>query len=113
MSDRRPASTPSDPSLRPAGRLKLALVAASVLSRVGREHTTVLDRRLAAFGLTAQQAAVLLGARKQPSSPSQLAETLGTDTAGMTRLLDRLEAKGLVRRRRHDQDRRAVLVELT
>jgi DNA-binding MarR family transcriptional regulator len=113
MTARRPATTPTEEMLRPTGRLKLALTTASVLSRVGRDHTTALDRRLAAFGLTAQQAALLLRARKQPSSPSQLAETLGTDTAGMTRLLDRLETKGLIRRRRHDEDRRAVLIELT
>jgi DNA-binding MarR family transcriptional regulator len=38
---------------------------------------------------------------------------LGTDTAGMTKLLDRLEDKGLLRRRRHPDDRRAILIELT
>jgi DNA-binding MarR family transcriptional regulator len=38
---------------------------------------------------------------------------LGTDTAGMTRLLDRLEDKNLVRRVRESSDRRSVRVELT
>ncbi|MFF4617549.1 MarR family winged helix-turn-helix transcriptional regulator [Nonomuraea jabiensis] len=38
---------------------------------------------------------------------------LGTDTAGMTRLLDRLEAKGLLRRERHPEDRRSIVIELT
>jgi DNA-binding MarR family transcriptional regulator len=47
----------------------------------------------------------LLHASPQPTSPSRLAELVGTDTAGMTRL-DRLEAKGLLRRRRHADDRR-------
>jgi DNA-binding MarR family transcriptional regulator len=35
------------------------------------------------------------------------------DTGGMTRLLDRLETKGLVRRLRSSDDRRVVNLELT
>jgi DNA-binding MarR family transcriptional regulator len=38
---------------------------------------------------------------------------LGTDTAGMTKLLDRLQAKELIQRQRHPADRRAVLISLT
>jgi DNA-binding MarR family transcriptional regulator len=38
---------------------------------------------------------------------------LGTDNAGITRLLDRLEAKGLVMRRTSPTDRRAIVVEPT
>jgi DNA-binding MarR family transcriptional regulator len=38
---------------------------------------------------------------------------LGTDTAGMTKLLDRLEDKGLLQRRPHPDDRRAIIIELT
>src|SRR5262245_61728109 len=91
----------------------LLLGGGAMLSRVGRELTTVLDRRFAEFDVTTQQAALLIHAAGQPTSPSQLTEALGTDTAGMTRLLDRLEAKGLLRRRRHDDDRRAIVIELT
>src|SRR5262245_49889267 len=47
------------------------------------------------------------------ASPNQLTAELGTDTAGMTRLIDRLETKGLVRRAPHPDDRRSVLIELT
>jgi DNA-binding MarR family transcriptional regulator len=38
---------------------------------------------------------------------------LGTDTAGMTRLTDRLEAKHLIERHPNPQDRRSVLITLT
>ena len=37
----------------------------------------------------------------------------GVDAGAMSRLLDRLEAKGIVRRTRGDIDRRQVQVELT
>jgi DNA-binding MarR family transcriptional regulator len=46
-------------------------------------------------------------------TPAQIARYLGTDTAGMTRLIDRLESRGLVRRRKHPTDRRSILLEPT
>lgn len=72
-----------------------------------------MDRRFAEMGLTAQQAGLLVRAAVEPTSPSRLTELLGTDAAGMTRLLDTLERKGLVRRGQHPSDRRAVMIELT
>ncbi|KAA9377419.1 MarR family transcriptional regulator [Microbispora cellulosiformans] len=93
--------------------IQLVLGGGSLLNQVGRELRTVVDGMLAPYDLTAQQAALLLSAARQETSPNRLAPELGTDTAGMTRLLDRLEAKGLVRRRRHPDDRRSVVVEVT
>ncbi|MFK7898544.1 MAG: MarR family winged helix-turn-helix transcriptional regulator [Myxococcota bacterium] len=47
------------------------------------------------------------------ASPSELARFPFTSRAGMTRALDRLEAKGLVERSAHESDRRRTLVTLT
>jgi DNA-binding MarR family transcriptional regulator len=47
------------------------------------------------------------------STVAELARECSMDTGGMTRLLDRLEAKGLVRRVRSSEDRRVVNLELT
>ena len=47
------------------------------------------------------------------SSPKSLGERLGIDTAGMTRILDRLERKRLVQRSKDPDDRRAIRVALT
>lgn len=44
---------------------------------------------------------------------STAAELSGLTTAAITAVLDRLEAKGYVRRVRDEQDRRRVLAELT
>jgi DNA-binding MarR family transcriptional regulator len=46
-------------------------------------------------------------------SPTQLFRGLMLSSAGMTSRVDRLEARGLVRRLRDPNDRRGVLVELT
>jgi DNA-binding MarR family transcriptional regulator len=46
-------------------------------------------------------------------SPTQLFKGLMLSSAGITSRLDRLESRGLVRRIRHPNDRRGVLVELT
>ncbi len=44
---------------------------------------------------------------------SELARAMGHGMSGLTALVDRLEAKRLVERRRSDQDRRTVHVRLT
>ena len=46
------------------------------------------------------------------STPTEMAAGLGTDNAAVTRLLDRMEVKGLCRRARSSIDRRVVEVEL-
>jgi len=82
--------------------------------QVAREMRTAIDRELAPLDITAQQASVLIRSwRRKEIGPNQMASLLGTDTAGMTRLLDRLEAKGLVARRRSQTDRRSIVIELT
>jgi len=48
-----------------------------------------------------------------PMSASRLAEATGLSAAATTAMIDRLERKGFVRRRKHETDRRQVLVEMT
>src|SRR5262245_6374368 len=103
MTDPRPAASPA----------AFLLGGGSLLNRIGRELATVADRMLREHGLTSQQAALLLRADRGGRTPTELATELGTDTAGMTRLLDRVEGMGLVERTRHPADRRSVTVELT
>jgi DNA-binding MarR family transcriptional regulator len=85
----------------------------SLVFHLGRELRTALDRRLLGHGITSQQAALLLLSRllKEPS-PIKMAARLGTDTAGMTRLLDRLENKGFIFRKISPDDRRSLVVVL-
>ena len=86
---------------------------ASLLHESARTLTRLLDRELASQKVTAQQAALLMNLANGETSPKQLATKLGIDTAGTTRLIDRLETKGMLRRHRGSEDRRAVILELT
>jgi DNA-binding MarR family transcriptional regulator len=85
----------------------------ALVFHLGRQLRTALDRRLTSHGLTSQQAALLLLSRllREPN-PNKMAERLGTDTAGMTRLIDRLEKKGLIFRKTSPEDRRSIVIVL-
>jgi DNA-binding MarR family transcriptional regulator len=86
-------------------------VVSTLLFHISRELRTALDRRFTKHGLTTQQAALLLMSRlDKDASPNKMADRLGTDGAGMTRLVDRLEAKGLVIRRAGNDRRSLVIV---
>ncbi len=72
------------------------------------------DRRLEPKGIThAQWAALFMLQRRRASTVAELARETQSDPGAMTRLLDRLEAKGFCRRQRSTDDRRVVRVELT
>lgn len=72
------------------------------------------DKALAPLGLTSRQGTVLLNcARHEANTPVELAFYNGIDVSSMSRLLDRLEQRGLVTRARSGTDRRKVIVELT
>ena len=81
---------------------------------ISKDMRTAIDRSLSEFDLRTQQAGVLLHCcRLRGASPSQLASMVGTDTAGITGLIDQLEKRGLVIRQANPSDRRATIVEPT
>lgn len=72
------------------------------------------DKRLADHGLTSAQWGPLLRMQQLGScTVVELARWAHIDAGAMTRLLDRMEKKGLCKRTRSLQDRRVVQVELT
>jgi DNA-binding MarR family transcriptional regulator len=89
------------------------LVLTSLVTQVARGVRTALDQRFGELGLTSQQAGVLLHVSGGTTSPRKLADLLGTDTAGMTRLVDRLVEKGYLDRLPAADDRRTITVALT
>jgi len=76
-----------------------------------REH---LPSSGAEFDLSPIQCHVLhLIEPGRPIPMGQLAETLACDASNVTGLVDRLESRGLVRRRASEEDRRVKVLELT
>ena len=65
------------------------------------------------YGLSYVDAKALELLYGAPLGPRQLAEKLQMSPAGITKLVDRLERRGLVKRRRHPADRRRSLVFIT
>ena len=63
--------------------------------------------------LTLAQVRVLRRLAKEPQSLGQLGTDLALAPPSMTRLVDRLEERGLIARRRDDEDRRKVVATLT
>lgn len=85
-----------------------------LLISVARELRTAVDRQVAPLGLTMQQAELLVWTHRHGgASPTHLTELLLTDDAGVSRLVDRLEAKGLITRRAHGRDRRSRALQVT
>lgn len=73
------------------------------------------DELFSGFALTAQQYNLLrlLRAAKNPVPTLVLAERLVSRAPDITRMLDRLETRGLLTRTRSNTDRRAVLVAIS
>ncbi|HSZ93822.1 MAG TPA: MarR family transcriptional regulator [Acetobacteraceae bacterium] len=95
-------------------RTAAALDAYVKLLRAGRSVLARVEPRLAAAGLTPTQFGVLEAIlHKGPLSQRELSRKVLTSAGNMTDLVDKLEARGLVRRARQKSDRRAVHVELT
>jgi DNA-binding MarR family transcriptional regulator len=85
-----------------------------LMKRVLSSVLAQADERLASLDLThAQWLPLFKLAVKECHTVAGLARELDLDPGAMTRSLDRLEAKGLVRRERSTEDRRVVNLVLT
>lgn len=91
--------------------------AAGVRTLITRARSALLssfDTELEPFGVTGAQFEVLKNiARNRGETAASLCRALHHDTGSMTRMLDRLQEKGLVSRERGTDDRRLVLLRLT
>lgn len=85
-----------------------------LLGRAAILKDRILDWHLESEGVTAAQFKVLIIVTQyQVDTPAELCRYLGLDSGSMTRMLDRLEQKGLLDRKRSEQDRRQVQLVLT
>lgn len=93
-------------------RLKAAL--AETLVKTARRLRTRFDAEVVRHGLTYPRARVLaVLSERQPLRQTELAADLGLEGPTVVRLLDGMEAQGLIARRAVSGDRRSKHVELT
>src|SRR5690349_2147560 len=85
-----------------------------LLKQAQISFTRTLDSKMADCDLTAMQwGPLLLIAHGKGGTAAELSRVYGVETSTMTRMLDRLEAKGLLTRKRTATDRRIINLELT
>jgi MarR family transcriptional regulator, multiple antibiotic resistance protein MarR len=85
-----------------------------LIHRVRIELIDAMDRDLSKFDITAAQLMVLaFVANKEADSAATLCKSISYDPGAMTRMIDRLEQKGLIRRIPNPEDRRATNLEMT
>jgi DNA-binding MarR family transcriptional regulator len=85
----------------------------SLIARVRVKLFEALDEELAPFDITAAQYVILVNLANGVDSASGLCRGVSYDPGAMTRMIDRLERKGFVRRVRSPEDRRVVNLALT
>jgi DNA-binding MarR family transcriptional regulator len=85
-----------------------------LISQTRNALYAALDKEMLPLDLTASQFVVVIGAmRNRARTVNEFCQLAGIEPGPMSRLLDRLEAKGIVRRVRDLEDRRQVNVTLT
>jgi DNA-binding MarR family transcriptional regulator len=85
-----------------------------MVNRLRAELIDALDRELSPFDISAAQLIVLASvANTEADCASGLCKSISYDPGAMTRMIDRLQQKGLVRRVPRLEDRRATSLELT
>jgi len=87
-----------------------------LLGLVRAEMVKAMEAEIAAKGMDLRYTQFLILkklAMLGPMSATELARAVELDGGAMTRQLDQLEGKGYLRRCPHEQDRRALRIELT
>jgi DNA-binding MarR family transcriptional regulator len=108
--------TPASPALSPEiANYQLGESVGYLLSRVKSTMSNMVTQRtMAELGITSTQASILfmVGSGKCLLA-AELAREYGIDASAVTRLIDRLEKRGLLTRVRSSEDRRVVRLALT
>jgi DNA-binding MarR family transcriptional regulator len=107
-------ASPSNVKRTPLPGAEAAFAIGPLIGRVRTLLLSSLDGELQPFGITGMQFAILknLGDGGAQTS-ADLCRLMHYDAGSMTRLLDRLEEKKLLRRERSENDRRVVSLRLT
>lgn len=92
---------------------EIAAAFAETLVKTARKLRTRFDARVVARGLTYPRARALMALSRQAMTQRELADELELEGPTVVRLLDGMEALGLLRRTAVEGDRRLKRIELT
>ncbi|KAF1011246.1 MAG: Multiple antibiotic resistance protein MarR [Pseudomonas fluorescens] len=85
-----------------------------LLGRAAILKDRIIDTHMEPFGITAAQFKVMvIIAQFGIDTPTELCRQLSLDSGSMTRMIDRLEQKNLLARKRSEHDRRQLQLMLT
>lgn len=104
--------TPTDEFDR--SEIEEALFGRLLVPRMSAAVYATQDRALAKYGITSRQGALLLNCVfGEANTPAELARLQDLDISTITRMVERLSKKGLLRRTRDRHDRRRVNLTVT
>lgn len=109
------SDSPSQSPVSPLSAYQMNDSVGYLMSRVKSVMTNLVTQRTQEeLGITGTQASMLfMIAVGKCSTAAELAREYGIDASAVTRLLDRVEKRGLLSRVRSIEDRRVVRLELT
>jgi len=108
-----PDTPPSTPIYTTENYTSARNIARHVID-IATEMRASVDRRVTPLGISGPQWVVLVRiASGVGASAAELCRAIGYDSGSMTRMLDRLEKRGLIYRSRSVEDRRVVELHLT
>lgn len=85
-----------------------------LLNRTALKLNTLLTRRLKDFNVTPEQFVLITRLMEEDGlSQKELAQRSEKDPPGVTRILDSMVTKGLIKRENQENDRRSFLIYLT
>ena len=86
-----------------------------IISNISENQSAILRERQLDCRLSPNEIRIIeiVGSSNKPKMMKDIAEIMSMTKGGMTFLIDKLEKKGIVRRKQNDFDRRVLHIELT
>lgn len=86
-----------------------------IINNISETQSSILKERQLQHKLSPNEIRIIeiVGSSHKPKMMKDIAEIMSMTKGGMTFLIDKLEKKGIVRRKQNDFDRRVLHIELT
>lgn len=86
-----------------------------IINNISENQSSILRERQLEYKLSPNELRIIeiVGSNHKPKMMKDIAEIMSMTKGGMTFLIDKLEKKGIVRRKQNDFDRRVLHIELT